>query len=107
MRMIIYGDFNCPYSYLASQRIDTLARLGHQVRWRAVEHDPRLPMTLYPRADQVLTSAATQHLQAFLQTGQLPRDWLPRPAPDRAAGSPPKSADGRGPRRLARRPPVP
>jgi DSBA-like thioredoxin domain-containing protein len=50
MRLIIYGDFNCPYSYLASQRMETLVRLGHQVQWRAVEHDPGLPMTGTPSA---------------------------------------------------------
>jgi hypothetical protein len=46
MALIVYGDFNCPYSYLASQRVDTLARLGiAEVEWRAVEHDPGLPLT--------------------------------------------------------------
>jgi hypothetical protein len=44
MHLIVYGDFNCPYSYLASQRADALRRLGHRVDWRAVEHDPRLSM---------------------------------------------------------------
>ena len=49
MRLIVYGDFNCPYSYLASQRVDALLPLGGvEVDWRAVEHDPRLSMTGTP-----------------------------------------------------------
>lgn len=44
--VIVYGDFNCPYSYLASQRVDLLKQLGStEVDWRAVEHDPGLPLT--------------------------------------------------------------
>ncbi|MCU7731188.1 DsbA family protein [Actinoplanes sp. KI2] len=50
MQLIVYGDFNCPYSYLASQRTDVLQRLGHRVDWRAVEHDPQLSMTGTPSA---------------------------------------------------------
>ena len=45
MTVIIYGDFNCPYSYLASQRADLLSRAGVTVDWRAVEHGPGLPVT--------------------------------------------------------------
>ncbi len=39
-------DFNCPYWYLASQRVDRLAR-GEAAGtvWRAVEHDQTLPVT--------------------------------------------------------------
>jgi hypothetical protein len=46
MHLIVYGDFNCPYSYLASQRVDAVARAGRaEVEWRAVEHDRRLALT--------------------------------------------------------------
>ena len=43
---VVYGDFNCPYSYLASQRADLLSRAGALVvDWRAVEHDRGLSVT--------------------------------------------------------------
>ena len=48
MTVIIYGDFNCPYSYPASQRADLLRKAGVAVDWRAVEHDRRLPVTGLP-----------------------------------------------------------
>jgi 2-hydroxychromene-2-carboxylate isomerase len=43
--VIIYGDFNCPYSYLASQRAGLLSKAEIAVDWRAVEHDRRMPVT--------------------------------------------------------------
>jgi len=48
MTVIIYGDFNCPYSSLASQRVDRLRKAGVAVDWRAVEHDRGLPATGLP-----------------------------------------------------------
>lgn len=39
----IYGDFNCPWSYLAERRARLLAGHGVVVDWRAVEHEPRRP----------------------------------------------------------------
>jgi 2-hydroxychromene-2-carboxylate isomerase len=46
MSVIVYGDFNCPYSYLASQRADLLSRTGvTTIDWRSVEHDQGLPVT--------------------------------------------------------------
>jgi 2-hydroxychromene-2-carboxylate isomerase len=51
MHLIVYGDFNCPYSYLASQRVDAVVRAGQaEVEWRAVEHGPRLALTGTPRS---------------------------------------------------------
>lgn len=48
-RVSVYGDFNCPYSYLANQRVNSLADRGAvQADWRAVEHDPELPVAGIP-----------------------------------------------------------
>ena len=49
MTVIVYGDFNCPYSYLASQRADELDQTATEmVGWRAVEHDRGLALTGTP-----------------------------------------------------------
>jgi hypothetical protein len=46
MKVIVHGDFNCPYSDLASQRAGRLIRGGAaRVDWRAVEHDCGLALT--------------------------------------------------------------
>jgi 2-hydroxychromene-2-carboxylate isomerase len=42
--IVVYGDFNCPYSLLASIRLDVLAKAGADVEWRAVEHAPDVPV---------------------------------------------------------------
>lgn len=42
--LIVYGDFNCPFSRLASARIVTLEEQGKATGdWRAVEHDRSIP----------------------------------------------------------------
>jgi 2-hydroxychromene-2-carboxylate isomerase len=43
MELVIYGDFNCPFSALASERAARLEALGVSVDWRAVQHDPSRP----------------------------------------------------------------
>lgn len=48
MTIVVYGDFTCPYSYLASCRTDVLIEAGALVEWRAVEHRPGLPVTGRP-----------------------------------------------------------
>lgn len=41
--LVVYGDFNCPFSALASARVDRLTRRGLAlVEWRAVEHAPSI-----------------------------------------------------------------
>jgi hypothetical protein len=45
VNVIVYGDFNCLYGYLASQRADRLIWTGTaEIDWRAVEYG-RLPLT--------------------------------------------------------------
>lgn len=44
MQLVIYGDFNCPFSALASSRVTRLEQAGAaQVDWRAVAHDLEIP----------------------------------------------------------------
>jgi 2-hydroxychromene-2-carboxylate isomerase len=43
MNLVVFADFNCPYSWLASARADVLLELrSTDVEWRAVEHDPTI-----------------------------------------------------------------
>lgn len=39
-RLVVYGDFSCPWSYLTWRRTEALRAAGVQVDWRTVEHDP-------------------------------------------------------------------
>jgi predicted DsbA family dithiol-disulfide isomerase len=49
MKLVVYGDFNCPYSCLASARADVLVARGiAEIDWRAVEHDPAIPTPSEP-----------------------------------------------------------
>jgi hypothetical protein len=58
-KVIVYGDFNCPYSYLASQRAEGLIRGGlARIDWRAVEHDRGLAVTGTARRLTVLNGTA-------------------------------------------------
>jgi 2-hydroxychromene-2-carboxylate isomerase len=80
MHLIVYGDFNCPYSYLASQRADTLARLGEvDVEWRAVEHDPGLPLNGLPSSgDQEKWKRELAEVAALARPGERPPSSAPR-----------------------------
>jgi predicted DsbA family dithiol-disulfide isomerase len=43
-RLTIYGDFNCPFSALASVRADVLlATHSYAIDWRAIQHDTAIP----------------------------------------------------------------
>ena len=78
MDLIIYGDFNCPYSYLASQRADRLIRAGAaRISWRAVEHDPKLALTGTRRED----ACSSREEVADVATLALPGEDVPATPP--------------------------
>jgi predicted DsbA family dithiol-disulfide isomerase len=55
-RLTIYGDFNCPFSALASARSDVLlAAGGHVIDWRAIQHDTAIPAPGEPVEGDVAT----------------------------------------------------
>ncbi|HEY8471118.1 MAG TPA: DsbA family protein [Natronosporangium sp.] len=80
MSLVVYADFNCPWSYLASCRVDALAAAGVDVDWRAVEHDPRLPVT-GRRLDPEGQVAAKEELSAVAEL-LLPGEELPWEQPE-------------------------
>jgi hypothetical protein len=45
VQLTIYGDFNCPFSALASVRADVLLSTAdaYEIDWRAVQHDTGIP----------------------------------------------------------------
>lgn len=77
---VVYADFNCPWSYLASRRVDALVAAGVEVDWRAVEHDPGLPVT-GRRLDQDGHIAVKEELAAVAEL-LLPGEELPWALPD-------------------------
>ena len=75
VQLIIYGDFNCPFSAVASSRAAVLEQRGDaEVDWRAVEHD-----TSIPRSGEVMTGDVRDAFDREL--GQI-RDLLADGEPD-------------------------
>lgn len=74
--IVVYGDFNCPFSALANSRASRLAAAGGiRVDWRCVEHDP----TIGP-CESPLTEPQQAGFEAEL--AQI-RDLLTADEPDR------------------------
>jgi len=72
MKIVIYGDFGCPYSYLASLRADELLESGAaEIDWRAVAPDPSRPGGSRDELGRDLAA-----ISLFAQPGER----LPRPA---------------------------
>jgi predicted DsbA family dithiol-disulfide isomerase len=59
--LTIFGDFNCPFSALASARADVLLADGvHTIDWRAIQHDPAIPPHGEPVEGDVATGLAAE-----------------------------------------------
>lgn len=103
LELVVYGDFNCPFSALASARIDRLeARGSVRVDWRAVEHAPDIPLggnrvvgdvgsDLAAELDQIrglLAAGETDPLSlpaVLPNTGRATAAYAAVPAPERSA----------------------
>ncbi len=78
--VVVYGDFNCPFSALANARASRLAADGTmRIDWRCVEHDPTIgpdesPLTESQRADFV---AELDQIRDLLTTDELDRFGVP------------------------------
>lgn len=74
MQLVIYGDFNCPFSALASERAARahVARLA-SVQWRAVQHLPELPSGGEPVAGDLAADLAEEldRIEALLLDGEV------------------------------------
>jgi 2-hydroxychromene-2-carboxylate isomerase len=68
--LVIYGDFDCPWSYLASRRAAMLSAKGARVDWRAVEHAPAQDGTddMSHRFEELRTEIG--QVEASLLTGE-------------------------------------
>jgi 2-hydroxychromene-2-carboxylate isomerase len=72
--LVLYGDFNCPWSYLAALRSELLAADGVRVDWRAVEHDPLCASrNRLPAADFEALQAERDRAVSLLS----PDEWFP------------------------------
>ena len=72
--IVLYGDFNCPWSYLASRRVAVLEAAGVPVDWRAVEHDPWRPRRF---ADSSTRFACVREELDHVRAALLPDEQLP------------------------------
>lgn len=60
-RLTVYGDFNCPFSALASARADMLLAAGtHELAWRAIQHDTAIPSGGEPVLGDIETELAAE-----------------------------------------------
>ncbi len=72
VQLIVYGDFNCPYSALASARVDTLLAKGAEIEWRAVQHDASMPPDGLPVEGELRAELQREidEIETLLRTGE-------------------------------------
>jgi predicted DsbA family dithiol-disulfide isomerase len=79
---VVFADFVCPYSYLAVDQIDRLAReYDVQPMWRPHWLHPETPPEGCPRVDTPESSARRERLQAWVKEmapEQFPRICFPQ-----------------------------
>ena len=88
-RLVVYGDFNCPYSALASSRVDTLSAAGVDVDWRAVQHDVSMPQEGLPVEGELKAELEREieEVRGLLREGEAFGLPLPAVRPNTAQAS--------------------
>ena len=80
MRLVLYGDFNCPFSALASARVMDLEERGiAEVDWRAVQHDTTISSSgeLIPECRRRDFERELDQIRNLLVVGEPDRLRLP------------------------------
>lgn len=87
-QITLYGDFNCPWSYLAFRRAEVLIAGAVEIDWRPVEHLPGLPHGRPVARPAGLRDEIERVVGRLLPGEALPHEipaFLPRTAPAIAA----------------------
>jgi hypothetical protein len=94
-RLVVYGDFNCPYSALASVRVDALLAAGHEIEWRAVQHDASMPAGGVDMKGEEAAKLKEEidEVHALLRPGEVFELSMPKVRPNTAEASRVYAAD--------------
>jgi predicted DsbA family dithiol-disulfide isomerase len=104
--LIIYGDFNCPFSALASVRVDALRVAGddHEIEWRAVQHDSAIPAAGEPVEGEAAAELAAEVAEIReLSVGDVHLELVVPPVRSNTAAASAAFAGGGGRAELLRR----
>lgn len=105
VELIVYGDFNCPFSAAASDRAARLERLGLAVvDWRAVEHAPDIPLAGNAVTGELRTELQGEldQIRALLTAGEADQLGLPTRLPNTALATAAYASVPAGDRRAVR-----